>query len=73
MHLTESEARDRITNAKGDEYEAALLLAYELNDDETPDGIEIHHALYMLHFALKRPAPSWDETRVEIRRRNWIT
>jgi hypothetical protein len=77
-HLTATEAQKYVVTAKGDELEAALILAYDRAaeaSDEAPTGVEIHHALYMIIFAL-RPrelAPSWEDTRVEMRKRKWIT
>jgi hypothetical protein len=77
-HLTATEAQGYVDTAKGDELEAALILAYDRAAearDESPTGVEIHHALYMLLFALRPTelAPSWEDTRIELRRRKWTS
>jgi hypothetical protein len=74
--LTHDEARAYIEYASGDELEAAFLLATDRNrldgapsDGIEPDDAEVHHALFLLCRARGSTAPSFDEMRVELRRR----
>lgn len=71
--VTEEEAKAYLALAKGDEIEAAVLLAIDRNllagDDEEPDEQEIHHALFMLRRAFGRDAPSFDSLRIALKNR----
>jgi len=67
------EAKAYIDYSAGDELDAAHALAWDRNrlDGalEAPDEAEIHHALFLLCRVLGKSAPSFDEMRVELRRR----
>jgi len=67
------EAQAYIAFAHGDELEGAYALAWDRNRlDGTlsaPDDAEVHHALFLLCRALGKVAPSFDQMRVELRRR----
>jgi hypothetical protein len=72
--LTHEEARAYIEYASGDELEAAFLLATDRNRLDgastiEPDDAEVHHALFLLCRARGSTAPSFDEMRIELRRR----
>jgi hypothetical protein len=59
--------------ANGDELDAAYALAVDRarldGAHQAPDDAEVHHALFLLCRARGRHAPSFDEMRVELRRR----
>ncbi len=71
--ITLEEARTYIDAARGDELDAALLLATDRNvlagSSDMPDDTEVHHALFLLRRARGLQAPSFDELRVELRQR----
>lgn len=71
--VTLEEAQAYIAFAHGDELEGAYALAWDRNRlDGTlsaPDDAEVHHALFLLCRALGKVAPSFDQMRVELRRR----
>jgi hypothetical protein len=71
--VTLEEARAYLEWCGGDELNAAFALATDRNrlDGSTgaPDDAEVHHALFMLCAARGLDAPSFDEMRVELRRR----
>ena len=72
--LTQDEARSYIEYTSGDELDAAFVLATDRNrldgsQRTTPDDAEVHHALFLLCRARGLVAPSFDEMRVELRRR----
>ncbi len=69
--LSVAKADGYLTEANGDELEAALALAYDLTGGETPGSVEIHHALYLIRDAHGQPAASYDDTRVSLRDRGW--
>lgn len=57
----------------GDELDAASALAWDRNRLDgsiaAPDEAEIHHSLFLLCRARGKSSPSFDEMRVELRRR----
>ena len=59
--------------ANGDELAAAHSLAWDRNrldgSNAAPDDAEVHHALFLLCRTRGKRAPSFDEMRVELRRR----
>ena len=59
--------------ANGDELAAAHSLAWDRNrldgSNAAPDDAEVHHALFLLCRTRGKRAPSLDEMRVELRRR----
>jgi hypothetical protein len=67
------EARAYLDASGGDELDAAYALACDRNrlDGSTalPDEAEVHHAFFLLCRARGMHAPSFDEMRVELRRR----
>jgi hypothetical protein len=67
------EATAYLDDAGGDELNAAYVLAWDRNrldgSHVAPDDAEVHHALFLLCRARGRHAPSFDEMRVELRRR----
>jgi hypothetical protein len=71
--VTLEEAQAYIAYAHGDELEGAHALAWDRNRMDgsvsAPDDAEVHHALFLLCRALGKLAPSFDEMRVELRRR----
>jgi hypothetical protein len=78
--VTLEEANAYIEYARGDALDAAFALASDRNrlDDQlrgatgphsAPDDAEVHHALFLLCRARGLTAPSFDEMRVELRRR----
>lgn len=71
--LTQDEAIAYLEAEGGDELLAAFALAADRNvldgSSATPDDAEVHHALYLLRRARGLDAPSFDHTRVELRRR----
>jgi|ERR1700722_13191786 hypothetical protein len=71
--VTLEEAQAYIAFAHGDELEGAYALAWDRNrldgSMSAPDDAEVHHALFLLCRALGKVAPSFDQMRVELRRR----
>jgi hypothetical protein len=67
------EATAYLEDANGDELDAARSLARDRNrldgSHATPDNAEVHHALFLLCRAQGKQPPSFDEMRVELRRR----
>ena len=67
------EADAYLEHAAGDELGAAYALARDRNRLDgsmlLPDDAEVHHAFFLLCRARGRHAPSFDEMRVELRRR----
>jgi hypothetical protein len=62
-----------LEHANGDELNAAYALACDRNrldgSHAPPDDAEVHHALFLLCRARGERPPSFDEMRVELRRR----
>jgi hypothetical protein len=71
--VTLEEARAYIEFARGDELEAAFALAVDRNrldgSQARPDDAEVHHAMFLLCRARGLTAPSFDEMRVQLKRR----
>jgi hypothetical protein len=71
--ITLDEAIAYLDHAGGDELSAANALAWDRNRLDgsvaAPDEAEVHHALFLLCRARGKHAPSFDEMRVELRRR----
>lgn len=67
------EAQAYLEYASGDELDAAYALAWDRNRLDggvtAPDEAEVHHALFLLCRARGKVAPSFDEMRIELRRR----
>lgn len=67
------EAQAYLEYASGDELDAAYALAWDRNRLDgsiaPPDEAEVHHALFLLCRAKGKVAPSFDQMRVELRRR----
>jgi hypothetical protein len=67
------EAAAYLEHAGGDELDAAYALACDRNrldgSISPPDEAEVHHALFLLCRAHGKLPPSFDEMRVELRRR----
>jgi len=67
------EAVAYLDHANGDELSAAYALAWDRNrmdgSSAPPDDAEVHHALFLLYRTRGKHAPSFDEMRVELRRR----
>jgi hypothetical protein len=67
------EAMAYLDHAGGDELSAAYTLACDRNRLDgsiaAPDEAEVHHAFFLLCRARGKRAPSFDEMRVELRRR----
>jgi hypothetical protein len=67
------EAIAYLEHADGDELNAAYALAWDRNQLDgspvAPDEAEVHHAYFLLCRARGLLAPSFDEMRVELRRR----
>jgi hypothetical protein len=67
------EARAYLEQAGGDELDAANAIAWDRNRLDgsiaPPDDAEVHHALFLLCRALGKSATSFDDMRVELRRR----
>jgi hypothetical protein len=67
------EAEAYLEHASGDELNAAYALAWDRNRLDgsllPPDDAEVHHAFFLLCRARGKHAPSFDEMRVELRRR----
>jgi len=71
--VSKAEANLYLKAAAGDEIAAAYELARHRNmldgAKNPPDDTEVHHALFLLRRAFGKTAPSFDEMRVELRRR----
>lgn len=71
--LSLEEAEAYLDYANGDELNAACALAWDRNrldgSGAAPDDAEVHHALFLLCRARGARPPSYDEMRVERRRR----
>ena len=71
--VSPEEAAAYLEHAGGDELDAAYALAWDRNrldgSHGAPDEAEVHHALFLLCRARGKEAPSFDEMRVELRRR----
>ena len=71
--VTLEEAHAYLEWCGGDELNAAFALATDRNrldgSSAAPDDAEVHHALFLLCAARGIDAPSFDEMRVELRRR----
>jgi hypothetical protein len=67
------EAHAYLEHAGGDELDAAYALAWDRNrldgSHAAPDDAEVHHASFLLCRARGKHPPSFDEMRVELRRR----
>jgi hypothetical protein len=67
------EATAYLEHAGGDELNAAYELAWDRNrldgSHAAPDDPEVHHALFLLCRARGQHPPSFDDMRVELRRR----
>jgi hypothetical protein len=67
------EAVAYLDHARGDELNAAYALAWDRNRLDgsllAPDEAEVHHALFLMCRACGKHPPSFDEMRVELRRR----
>ena len=67
------EALAYLEHVGGDELNAAYALAWDRNRLDgsiaAPDEAEVHHALFLMCRACGKLAPSFDEMRVELRRR----
>lgn len=70
-NLTPEQASAYLRISRGDELQAAVALAVDRNLLEGvakhPDATEVHHALFLLRHARGLNAPSYDDTRVELR------
>ena len=71
--LTVEEASAYLDWCSGDELNAAFALATDRNrldgTQAAPDDAEVHHALFLLCHARGMDTPSFDDIRVELRRR----
>lgn len=71
--LSLDESAAYLEHADGDELNAAYALAWDRNrldgSDAAPDDAEVHHALFLLCRARGKRSPSFDDMRVELRRR----
>ena len=71
--ITLDEAIAYLEHSGGDELSAAHALAWDRSRLDgsvaAPDDAEIHHALFLLCRARGKHSPSFDEMRVELRRR----
>jgi hypothetical protein len=71
--VSQEEAAAYLNHANGDELNAAYALACDRNRLDgsiaPPDDAEVHHALFLLCRARGKHAPSFDQMRVELRRR----
>jgi uncharacterized protein (DUF1810 family) len=67
------EAQAYLDHARGDELNAAYALACDRNRLDgsiaPPDNAEVHHALFLLCRAQGKNPPSFDQMRVDLRRR----
>jgi hypothetical protein len=71
--LSLDESAAYLEHAGGDELTAAYALAWDRNrldgSQAAPDDAEVHHALFLLCRARGKRSPSFDDMRVELRRR----
>jgi hypothetical protein len=71
--VSSEEAVAYLDHANGDELSAAYTLACDRNRLDgsiaPPDDAEVHHALFLLCRARGKRVPSFDEMRVELKRR----
>jgi hypothetical protein len=72
--VSAEEAKGYLDAHRGDELAAARRLARDRNRlegtvDREPDAMEVHHALFLLRRAEGLPAPSFDQLRLDLRRR----
>ncbi|MCL2447868.1 MAG: hypothetical protein FWD17_02850 [Polyangiaceae bacterium] len=71
--VTLDEALSYLDYVGGDELDAARMLAWDRNrldgSHAPPDDAEVHHALFLLCRARGQHPPSFDQMRVELRRR----
>ncbi len=71
--VSSEEAMAYLEHTGGDELDAAYALACDRNRLDgsiaPPDDAEVHHALFLLCRARGKHPPSFDEMRVELRRR----
>ena len=71
--VTLDEAKAYLEWCRGNELDAAYALACDRNrldgSSDAPDDAEVHHALFLLCRARGLEAPSFDQLRVELRRR----
>ncbi|MDP8999404.1 MAG: hypothetical protein M3O46_04765 [Myxococcota bacterium] len=71
--LSLDESAAYLEHAGGDELTAAYALAWDRNrldgSHAAPDDAEVHHALFLLCRARGKRSPSFDDMRVELRRR----
>ena len=71
--VTLDEAKAYLEWCRGNELDAAFSLACDRNrldgSAAAPDDAEVHHALFLLCRARGLEAPSFDQLRVELRRR----
>lgn len=71
--VSPEEATAYLDHANGDELNAAYALACDRNRLDgsiaPPDDAEVHHALFLLCRARGKHPPSFDQMRVELRRR----
>ncbi|HEY8089152.1 MAG TPA: hypothetical protein VIF09_14940 [Polyangiaceae bacterium] len=71
--VSPEEAAAYLEHTSGDELDAAYALACDRNRLDgsiaPPDDAEVHHALFLLCRARGKLAPSFDQMRVELRRR----
>lgn len=67
------EAQAYLDHARGDELSAAVTLAWDRNRLDgsiaPPDDAEVHHALFLLCRAQGKNPTSFDQMRVDLRRR----
>ncbi|HEX4448094.1 MAG TPA: hypothetical protein VH044_15200 [Polyangiaceae bacterium] len=72
-NVSRDEAIAYLDYSNGDEINAAYTLAVDRarldGSHAAPDDAEVHHALFLLCRARGKHSPSFDETRVELRRR----
>jgi hypothetical protein len=71
--VSSDEAAAYLEHTGGDELGAAYALAWDRNrldgSIEPPDEAEVHHAFFLMCRAFGKLPPSFDEMRVELRRR----
>jgi hypothetical protein len=70
--VSELEAESYLAAAAGDELAAAYQLAADRNildgSADPPDAAEVHHALFLLRRAVGQEPPSFDGTRLALKR-----
>jgi hypothetical protein len=73
QNVTLDEANAYLDHASGDELNAAYALAVDRarldGSHNTPDDAEVHHAFFLLCRARGKHPPSFDDMRVQLRRR----